>query len=107
MTAMQKFSIKDIESAVCARYRIHPVELQGKLRARRRVRPRQVAIYLARELTQASLHKLGRRFNIDHTTVLWSQRRIAEFVATDIDYATTIAGIKEILDHAATGRAAQ
>lgn len=59
------------------------------------VKPRQIAMYLAKELTQRSLPDIGRRFGgRDHTTVLHAVRKIRENIKTDAGLAAQIEAIK-------------
>ncbi len=67
----RQVSIENIQKVVCEFYRIKLVELLSKKRTRAIARPRQLAMYLARELTQLSLPEIGAAFGgRDHTTVL-------------------------------------
>jgi chromosomal replication initiator protein len=74
-------SIRDIEQAVCQRFHLTVEQMRGPCRLRKIARPRQMAMYLCRELTQASLPQIGRHFQRDHTTVLHAQRKIAAMLA--------------------------
>jgi len=74
-------TIRDIEQAVCQRFHLTVEQMRGPCRLRKIARPRQMAMYLCRELTQASLPQIGRHFQRDHTTVLHAQRKVAAMVA--------------------------
>jgi chromosomal replication initiator protein len=79
-------SIRDITEAACERFGLTPDELLSTSRAVRVSWPRQVAMYLARELTDESLPAIGRQFGgRDHTTVLHAHRRTATRIAGDAD----------------------
>lgn len=70
-------SISQIQSEVCKYYRLTRAELVGVKRSQPVVLPRQIAMYLARELTDASLPKIGNEFGRrDHTTVLHATTKI-------------------------------
>ncbi len=69
-------SVDDIQKEVALFYRIKVSDLSAKTRLASIVRPRQVAMYFAKELTQLSLPDIGRAFNRDHTTVLHAVRKI-------------------------------
>jgi len=70
-------SISQIQSEVCRYYRLSKAELVGSKRSQPVVLPRQIAMYLARELTDASLPKIGNEFGRrDHTTVLHATTKI-------------------------------
>lgn len=81
--ADRRTGIREIIHSVADYYNIKPSELVGKRRTRNVVRPRQVAIYLAKLLTTKSLPDIGREFNRDHTTVIHSIERIELLQATD------------------------
>lgn len=77
-------SIDDIAAATCERYGLTLTELTSSSRSPRVAWPRQVAMYLARELTDQSLPAIGRQFGgRDHTTVLYACRRAASRIASD------------------------
>ncbi len=74
-------SISHIQSEVCRYYRLTKAELIGNKRSQPVVLPRQVAMYLARELTDASLPKIGSEFGRrDHTTVLHATTKIEKLL---------------------------
>ena len=71
-------SIEVIQGEVCRYYGVTLGEMVGDKRTRRIVRPRQVAMYLSRELTDASLPAIGRSFgDRDHTTVMYAVQKVA------------------------------
>jgi chromosomal replication initiator protein len=77
-------TIAEIQQATCEQFGITREELLGSSRAARVTWPRQVAMYLARELTQQSLPAIGRAFGgRDHTTVLHAHRRANQLMASD------------------------
>jgi chromosomal replication initiator protein len=85
-------SIRDITQAACQRFGLTPEELLSPSRTSRVSWPRQVAMYLARELTDESLPAIGRQFGgRDHTTVLHACRRTATRIADD-------ASTREVVD---------
>ena len=63
-------TIRDVEHAVCLHFQISQAALREKNPKRVASRPRQIAMYLARELTGASYPRLGQYFQRDHTSVL-------------------------------------
>jgi chromosomal replication initiator protein len=80
----QRQSAAEIQTAVAAHFGISEQELLSASRAARVAWPRQIAMYLARELTDESLPSLGRDFGgRDHTTVLHACRRTAERLRSD------------------------
>jgi chromosomal replication initiator protein len=79
-------SISEIQAAVGAHFGLSPAELLSTTRAARIAWPRQVAMYLARELTGESLPAIGRHFGgRDHTTVLHACRRASARLEDDED----------------------
>ncbi len=77
-------SVAEITAASCAHFGLTPAELLSASRTRKVAWPRQVAMYLARELTGESLPAIGRQFGgRDHTTVLYACRRTTSRIAND------------------------
>jgi chromosomal replication initiator protein len=94
-------SIEIIQSEVCRYYGVTLGEMTGDKRTRRIVRPRQVAMYLSRELTDASLPAIGRSFGgRDHTTVMYAVQKIATQMGGEGDMLTDV----EALTSRLTGR---
>lgn len=80
-----------IQSEVCRYYTVTLDEMNGDKRTRRIVRPRQVAMYLARELTDASLPAIGRAFGgRDHTTVMYAVQKVATQMAGEGEVLTAV-----------------
>lgn len=72
-------TIENIQKVVCEHYRIKVSDMSSKRRTRVIARPRQIAMALAKELTQHSLPEIGETFGgRDHTTVLHACRKVAE-----------------------------
>ena len=79
-------SIDNIQRVVAEYYKIKVSDLHSKRRSRSVARPRQVAMYLAKELTNHSLPEIGDAFGgRDHTTVLHACRKIKELLDSDAD----------------------
>jgi chromosomal replication initiator protein len=77
-------SIERIQDLVCERFGVQMDELTGDRRSQNIVYPRQVAMYLARELTDSSLPKIGKQFGgRDHTTVIHATSKIARLIRED------------------------
>ena len=80
----QAISIANIQKTVADYYGLRLVDLNGKSRTRSLVRPRQIAMGLAKELTEHSLPEIGDAFGgRDHTTVLHACRVVRELLDTD------------------------
>jgi chromosomal replication initiator protein len=77
-------SIERIQELVCERFSVNMEELKGDRRSQNIVYPRQVAMYLSRELTDSSLPKIGKHFGgRDHTTVIHATSKIARLIRED------------------------
>lgn len=93
-----KYIIHDIERAVCLRFKLTPAQLRAPDRSRRIVRPRQIAMFLARELTNASYPKIGQHFNRDHATVIAGRRRITILMQDPRGFMLAdVASVREVL----------
>ncbi|KUF09622.1 chromosomal replication initiator protein DnaA [Pseudoponticoccus marisrubri] len=80
----RKVSIDEIQRKVAEHYNIRLSDMIGPKRVRNFARPRQVAMYLCKQLTSRSLPEIGRRFGgRDHTTVMHGVRRIEELRQQD------------------------
>jgi chromosomal replication initiator protein len=97
-TRHEPSSIAEIQAAVGAHFGLTPGELLSTTRAARIAWPRQVAMYLARELTGESLPAIGRHFGgRDHTTVLHACRRASVRLASDDDARRAVEKLCESL----------
>ncbi|WP_423190336.1 chromosomal replication initiator protein DnaA [Alkalibacterium sp. f15] len=77
----QNVSIASIQQKVSKYYQISLADLKGKKRVRQIVMPRQIAMYLSRELTSMSLPKIGKEFGgKDHTTVIHAHEKIKKIL---------------------------
>ncbi len=80
----RRITIDEIQKRVAEHYSIKVSDMHSARRARVVARPRQVAMYLAKQLTPRSLPEIGRRFGgRDHTTVMHAIRKIEELRASD------------------------
>ena len=95
----KKVKIEDIQRVVSKHFNVTKADLLSARRTRTVVRPRQIAMYLAKALTPRSLPEIGRRFgNRDHTTVLHAVRKIEEMATADRGFADEIEMLKRLLD---------
>jgi chromosomal replication initiator protein len=82
--AAPEISVERIQEEVIDRFGISMQELTGDRRSQSIVYPRQVAMYLCRELTDSSLPKIGKKFGgRDHTTVIHATSKIAKLIQED------------------------
>jgi chromosomal replication initiator protein len=79
----QAISIANIQKSVADYYQLRIADLSSKRRSRSVARPRQLAMALAKELTEHSLPEIGEAFSRDHTTVLHACRVVRELLETD------------------------
>ena len=95
----KRVSIEEIQRKVADHYNIRLTDMSSARRARNVARPRQVAMYLAKQLTQRSLPEIGRRFgNRDHTTVMHAVSRVAELMAADAGFAEDVTLLRKMLE---------
>jgi chromosomal replication initiator protein len=80
----RRVSVEDIQRKVAEHYNIRLSDMHSPRRARMVARPRQIAMYLAKAMTEHSLPEIGRKFGgRDHTTIMHGVRRIEELVIAD------------------------
>ena len=92
--------ISKIQEVVANYFQTSTEELKGKKRVRQIVVPRQIAMYLSRELTNASLPKIGQEFGgKDHTTVMHACDKIGKQIQTDTEIKAAVFYLKQMLDH--------
>lgn len=95
----RKTTIDEIQKKVAEHFNISVKELQSSRRARTVARPRQVAMYLAKQLTSRSLPEIGRKFDRDHTTVMHAVRKIEELIIEDQTLAEDIEILRRTLEN--------
>jgi len=95
----RKISIEEIQRKVAEHYNIRLSDLIGPKRVRNFARPRQVAMYLCKQLTARSLPEIGRRFGgRDHTTVMHGVKRIEELRTQDSQIADDVELLRRALE---------
>lgn len=92
--ARSGISIDFIQRTVATKYGISKDELLRSGRRRALVLPRQVAMYLARELSEQSFDKIGHRFGRDHTTVQWGCEQVVKRLAADPAFAAEVGELR-------------
>lgn len=97
VTLKPRMTIKRIQEAVAAYYGIRLHEMLSDRRAVHVAIPRQVAMYLARELTLQSLPSIGRLFNRDHTTVHHACHAIARRIEEQPRIAADVKALRQEL----------
>jgi chromosomal replication initiator protein len=95
----RRVTIEEIQKRVAAHFNIRIADMHSARRARAVARPRQVAMYLAKQLTSRSLPEIGRKFGgRDHTTVMHAVKKIEELKATDSSFAEDIDLLRRMLE---------
>ncbi|MCI2400233.1 chromosomal replication initiator protein DnaA [Aliiroseovarius subalbicans] len=95
----RKVTVEEIQRKVSEHYNIRLSDLIGPKRVRTIARPRQVAMYLAKQLTSRSLPEIGRRFGgRDHTTVMHGVKRIGELKGVDNQIAEDLELLRRALE---------
>jgi chromosomal replication initiator protein len=95
----RRITIEEIQRRVAEHFHLRLTDMASARRARSVARPRQVAMYLAKQLTSRSLPEIGRKFgNRDHTTVMHACSRVTELMAVDTDFAETVELLRSMLE---------
>ncbi|OYV40981.1 MAG: chromosomal replication initiation protein DnaA [Rhodospirillales bacterium 20-64-7] len=96
----RKVSIQEIQKRVADHYNIRISEMSSARRSRNIARPRQVAMYLAKQLTSKSLPDIGRHFgDRDHTTVMHAVSRVTELMAQDAGFGEDVELLRRMLEN--------
>jgi len=91
-------TIRKIQQAVAAHYHLKVEQLTTKSNARQVSNPRQVAMYLCKQLTKSSFPEIGRQFGgKHHTTVMHSVDKVQRLVASDAEFQRSVAKLIETL----------
>jgi chromosomal replication initiator protein len=94
----RKLTIEEIQRKVAEHYNIRLSDMIGPKRLRNIARPRQVAMYLSKQLTPRSLPEIGRRFGgRDHTTIMHGVRKIEELMTIDSQLADDLQLLRRLL----------
>lgn len=90
----QEVTIEDIQKSVCDYFVVKMSDLKSSRRDRSIARPRQIAMYLAKELTSKSLPEIGSAFDRDHTTIMHAIRLIEDLVKNDASVCEHVTRLK-------------
>jgi chromosomal replication initiator protein len=94
----RRITIDEIQKKVAEHFNIRVSDMHSARRARQVARPRQVAMYLAKQLTPRSLPEIGRKFGgRDHTTVIHAVRKIEELSAFDASFREDVDLLRRLL----------
>ncbi|MDR1693680.1 MAG: chromosomal replication initiator protein DnaA [Lactobacillaceae bacterium] len=94
----RRTTIDEIQRKVAEHFNISVKEMQSSRRARNVARPRQIAMYLAKQLTSRSLPEIGRKFDRDHTTVMHAVRKVEELMMEEISLAENVDALRRMLE---------
>jgi chromosomal replication initiator protein len=95
----RRVTIEEIQKRVAAHFNIRVADMHSARRARAVARPRQVAMYLAKQLTSRSLPEIGRKFGgRDHTTVMHAVKKIEQLCETDASFADDVELMRRMLE---------
>ena len=94
----KSINIESIQNLVASHYKLSLEEMLSPRRSRSLARPRQIAMYLAKQYTTNSLPDIGRKFsNRDHTTVIHAVKKIDELIKKDNEIKQNVTEIKKKL----------
>lgn len=96
--------LRDIESSVCSQFGLTRDQLRSATRVRTIARPRQIALFLARELTGCSFPKIGQYFHRDHCTVILAKKRITALISSDEEIAKQVRECRATIPEFAAAR---
>ena len=92
---------EDVQDVVARRFQVKVSELKSKRRTKTVVHPRQIAMYLSREMTDASFPEIGREFGgKDHTTIIHACRQIEKAMEKDSSLRTRVESLKDEISKA-------
>ena len=95
----RKVSIEEIQRKVAEHFNIKYSDMVSARRARAVARPRQIAMYLAKQLTSRSLPDIGRKFGgRDHTTVMHAVRKVEDLCLVDSSFADDVDHLRKVLE---------
>ena len=95
----RRVTIEEIQKRVAEHFNIKLTEMHSARRARAVARPRQIAMYLAKQLTSRSLPEIGRKFGgRDHTTVMHAVKKVDELKAQDNAFAEDVDLLRRMLE---------
>ena len=97
----RRITVEDIQKQVATYFAIRMSDMHSARRARNIARPRQIAMYLAKNLTHASYPEIGRQFgNRDHTTIMHAVKKVEQLVQEDGSLADDVGLLRSMLTDA-------
>ena len=96
----RRVTIEEIQKRVAEHFNIRFADMHSARRSRAVARPRQVAMYLSKQLTARSLPEIGRKFGgRDHTTVMHAVRKVDELSQADVGFAEDVELLRRMLEN--------
>ena len=96
-------SVEAIMRATCAHFGVALIDMLSERRLKAIMRPRQIAAYLAKQITTQSLPQIGRRMRRDHTAIMHSIRKIEALRASDPRIDDAVRAIADVLRNGSSG----
>jgi chromosomal replication initiator protein len=95
----RRITIEEIQKRVAEHFNIRMADMHSARRSRAVARPRQVAMYLSKQLTSRSLPEIGRKFGgRDHTTVMHAVKKVEELRTSDMNFAGDVDLLRRMLE---------
>jgi len=95
-----RITLEQVMKAVCEQFGVSLDEMTGRTRSKQLVVPRQIAMYISREMTDHSLPDIGRAFKRDHSTVIHAHAKVRDLLQEDPVFAKMIEELMEKIQHA-------
>lgn len=93
----KNLTVEDIQKEVERFYKVKHSDLVGPARDRGITYPRQIAIYLCRQLLDLPFNDIGKKFNRDHTTIMHSVTKVEKMVITNRDVQEELEALKQVI----------
>ena len=95
----RRITVEEIQRQVASHYQVRMGDMHSARRSRAVARPRQIAMYLSKQLTHHSLPDIGRRFGgRDHTTVIHAVKKVDELCAVDVGFKDDVEFLRRMLE---------
>ena len=93
----KNLTVEDIQNEVCTFFKVSRTDMIGPKRARSIVYPRQIAIYLCRQMLDLPFNDIGKKFNRDHSTAMHSVTTVEEMMKKSREVQEEIEALKQII----------
>lgn len=102
--ATRQRSVREIQRAVCEFFGLKLADLTSTSRDRRVTHPRQVAMYLACELTSDTMPMIASQFNRDHSTVIYARQKVSQAIGDKPDVSDAVDKLRGLFDSSTSDR---